>query len=371
MTDSINTIVIGAGVVGLAVARALALEGREVVVLEKNAGIGEETSSRNSEVIHAGIYYPTGTLKQRLCVAGKQALYAFCAEKNVPHARIGKLIVAADAAQSGYLATLAARGAENGVHDLRLIDAAELHALEPAVTGVAALYSPSTGIVDTHALMHALQADLEAADGVVALRSLVTAARARHAELRLTIDSAGEDVELAASIVVNCAGLSSLQLARVWPAPGELPSEPESYAKGNYFDYAGRNPFAHLIYPLPAPGGLGIHATLDLGGHLRFGPDVEWTTAPTYDVDEARAERFHEAITAYWPGVERERLRAAYAGVRPKIVGPGQANADFMIRERRCEGGARVVDLLGIESPGLTASLAIGDYVASMLRADS
>jgi len=371
MTDSINTIVIGAGVVGLAVARALALDGREVVVLEQHAGIGEESSSRNSEVIHAGIYYPTGTLKQRLCVAGKQALYAFCNEKNVPHARIGKLIVAADAAQSEYLTKLAARGADNGVHDLRLIDAAELHALEPELTGVAALYSPSTGIVDTHALMNALQADLEAADGVVALRSRVTGARASGATLQLTIDSAGEAIELAAATVINCAGLSSLRLAHAWPAPGELPPEPSAYAKGNYFDYTGRSPFEHLIYPLPAPGGLGIHATLDLGGRLRFGPDVEWIRTPAYDVDPDRADSFYEAIAAYWPGVERERLRAAYAGIRPKIAGPGEPNADFVIRRRVCDGGACVVDLLGIESPGLTAALAIGAHVAAMLRAQS
>jgi L-2-hydroxyglutarate oxidase LhgO len=367
MTDSINTIVIGAGVVGLAVGRALARAGREIVVLERNSGIGEETSGRNSEVVHAGIYYPTGSLKQKLCVAGRHALYEFCAEKHVPYARIGKLIVAGDSAQSATLAELASRGAHNGVDDLRLLDAEEMRRLEPAIKGEAALHSPSTGIVDTHALMLALQADLESAGGVVALQTQVTGADATGTKLHLRVRSSGEEMTLAASTIVNCAGLSALSLARMWPAPGDLPPQVTQYAKGNYFTYTGQNPFGRLIYPLPAPGGLGIHATLDLAARLRFGPDVEWTSDLDYDVDPQRAASFHAAIATYWPQVEMSRLRPAYAGIRPKIVGPGERSADFMILKRTCDGGADVIDLLGIESPGLTAALAIGDHVATMI----
>ena len=367
MTHSINTLVIGAGVVGLAIARSLSENGRSVYVIEKNTAIGQETSSRNSEVIHAGIHYPPDSLKARLCVTGKEALYRYCAEKHIAHERIGKLIVAVSAEQVERLHSIVAQARRNGVLDLAFLDQAALKLREPNLSGVAALHSPSTGILDTHAFMLALQADIESAGGEVALRSNLVDTVPTEQGIRCDIDFDGERDQLVAKEVINSAGLHAAELASMLSqdAPGSIPEY--YFAKGNYFDYAGPTPFSQLVYPLPMAGGLGIHATLDLAHRLRFGPDVEWVDSPDYQVDPARAQQFVAAIREYWPDVEAARLRPAYAGVRPKLAAPGAPAADFRIEKRALGANAVTVQLLGIESPGLTASLAIGDYVRSLL----
>jgi L-2-hydroxyglutarate oxidase LhgO len=372
MSDVVDTVVIGAGVVGLAVARELAQRGREVIVLEKNRSIGEETSARNSEVIHAGIYYPTGSLKARLCVEGRRALYAYCEQKGIAHRRCGKLIVATQDAQRAKLDALRRTALGSGVADLEPLDARAVETLEPAVRAVAGLWSPSTGIVDSHALMLAYSGDLERAGGSIALRARCEGAARDGNLLRLACDVDGDATELCARIVVNAAGLHALDVARSIALPGlELPQP--RYAKGNYFVCQGKSPFAHLVYPVPEDGGLGIHATLDLAGRTRFGPNVEWLPAGTraaeldYAVDPRLAATFYAAIKTYWPGISDGSLEPAYSGVRPKINGPGEPAADFAIHAQTPPGAPRVVHLLGIESPGLTASLAIAAHVASLL----
>lgn len=368
MTETVDTVVVGAGVVGLAIARRLALSGREVIVLEKNARIGEETSSRNSEVIHAGIYYAEESLKARLCVAGKQQLYAYCGEKGIPHARCGKLIVAADTAQASKLDALVGRARANGVDDLQRKSRAELERLEPELAVEAALFSPSTGIIDVHGLMLALEGDLEAAGGRVALLSTLRSGRAAPDGIALEIaDDTGAETELVARTLVNAAGLHAACVAAVIEGEPAPPLPTLRYAKGSYFIYEGPSPFRHLIYPLPQDGGLGVHATLDLAGRLRFGPDVEWVDTIDYELDPARGEAFYAAVRSYWPGLPDGRLKPGYAGVRPKLQGPGEPPADFYIGEPAEVGGGRVLHLLGIESPGLTASLAIADHVADKL----
>ena len=374
MSDVVDSVVIGAGVVGLAIARELALAGREVVVLEKNRAIGEETSARNSEVIHGGIYYPTGSLKARLCVDGRRRLYAYCAEKGIAHRRCGKVIVAAHEAQRAKLEALRRTAESNGVADLAWLDARKIAALEPEVRAVAGLWSPSTGIVDSHALMLALLGDLEAAGGSLALRARVTAGGQDGEVVRLACDVDGDATELRARVVVNAGGLHALDVARLLALPGPPLPEPR-YAKGNYFVCHGKSPFAHLVYPVPEDGGLGIHATLDLAGRTRFGPNVQWLPAGTraadldYAVDPRLAATFYGAIRTYWPGIPDGSLEPAYAGVRPKISGPGEPAADFAIRSLVAPGLPRVVQLFGIESPGLTASLAIAAHVAALVDA--
>lgn len=349
--------------VGLAIGRALALDGREVIVLEKNQAIGAETSSRSSEVIHAGIYYTPGSLKAHLCVEGRQRLYAYCGEKSIPHRRCGKVIVAVSDLQNRKLEALDATARANGVDDLRWLDRRELHDLEPAVVGTAGLLSPSSGIVDSHQLMLALQGDLEDAGGTVALRSKMTAARYSREGIRVRVETEGETTELTASTVVNAAGLHATAVAlSIGDAPpGRIPET--RYAKGNYFVYAGRSPFRHLLYPLPEDGGLGVHATIDLAGRTRFGPDVEWSETIDYSLDPRRADKFYTAVRRYWPALPEGSLRPGYVGVRPKLSGPGTPPADFEIEALGEAGAAQIVHLFGIESPGLTASLAIGDYV--------
>jgi L-2-hydroxyglutarate oxidase LhgO len=374
MSDSVDTVVIGAGVVGLAIARALALAGREVVVLEKNRNIGEETSSRNSEVIHAGLYYPTGSLKANLCVDGKQLLYAYCESKAVEHRRCGKLIVATGEPQRTLLEAVRRSAERNGVTDLEWLDESDVHALEPEVCGVAGLWSPSTGIVDSHALMRALLGDLESAGGSVAVLARCREGVRDRDRLRLVCDAEGQPVELSARTVVNSAGLHALDVARSFVGLPDAALPTPRYAKGNYFVYAGKSPFSHLVYPLPEDGGLGVHATLDLSGRARFGPNVEWLAAGTratdldYAVDARLADRFYAAIRTYWPGLPDGGLEPSYAGVRPKINGPGEAPADFAIHALTAEGFPKVVQLFGIESPGLTASLALAAHVAGILE---
>jgi L-2-hydroxyglutarate oxidase LhgO len=362
--DSVEAVVIGAGIVGLAVARALALAGREVVILEAEDAIGTHTSSRNSEVIHAGIYYPRGSLKARTCVEGKERLYRYAVERGIPHRRSGKLIVATDQAQLGELEAIQRRAHANGVTDVVWMSREQAVALEPELHCVAALYSPSTGIVDSHALMLAYLGDAEAAGAMLALRSRLEGAAARAGGFELRV--AGADAVRCARLV-NCAGLTAPGVARrIEGYPAALAPR-ELYAKGNYYSLARRAPFSRLIYPVPEPGGLGVHITLDLAGQARFGPDVEWTDRIDYGVDPRRAERFYGAIRRYWPGLPEGALAPGYAGIRPKTSGPGEPPADFIVQGPREHGVPGLVHLFGIESPGLTASLALADTVAARL----
>jgi L-2-hydroxyglutarate oxidase LhgO len=361
-----DAIVIGAGVVGLAVARALALAGREVIVLEAAEAIGTETSSRNSEVIHAGIYYPPGSLKTRMCIAGKLALYRFCDEHGVPHRRCGKLLVATHERQLPKLAAIKRQADASGVTDLAALTAAEARALEPELRCVAAYLSPSTGVIDSHALMLALQGDAEARGAMIAFRSPVTGGAVREGGVELEVGGASPSAVVART-VVNCAGLRAQKLAAALAGfpPAHVP--PTYYAKGNYYSLSGRSPFSRLVYPMPNDAGLGVHITLDLAGQARFGPDVEWIDRIDYDVDPRRAAGFYAAIREYWPGLKDGSLAPGYAGVRPKLVGPGAPAADFVISGPRDHGVPGLVNLFGIESPGLTAALAIAEHVRELL----
>jgi L-2-hydroxyglutarate oxidase LhgO len=366
--DRVDTVVVGAGVVGLALARALALAGREVVIVEAEDAIGTHTSSRNSEVIHAGIYYPKGSLKARACVAGRERLYAYCAEHGVPHRRCGKLIVAADEAQVPELENILARAHANGAGDVVRIGAAEARALEPEVRCADALLSPSTGIIDSHALMLAYLGDAQAAGAMLALKSPLQRGVARAQGIELHV--AGAEPILARA-VVNSAGLRAPSIARAIQGYPEALAPRELYAKGNYYSLARRAPFSRLVYPVPEPGGLGVHVTLDLAGQARFGPDVEWVDSIDYRVDPGRAARFYSAIRRYWPGLPDGALEPGYAGIRPKISGPGEPAADFIVQGPREHGVPGLVNLFGIESPGLTASLALADDVAALLTEPS
>ena len=368
--EQIDTVVIGAGVVGLAVGRALALEGHEVMVLESENAIGTGTSSRNSEVIHAGIYYPTGSLKARLCVQGKEMLYAYCDKRGVAHKRLGKLIVATSPEQVHELDGILAKAAANGVHDLRKISQAEARALEPALACEAALLSPSTGVIDSHGLMLSLQGDMENAGGLLALVSPV-----QHIGLQLGTAThpicvrTQDGTELACKVLVNAAGLNAVAMARCMDGldPTLLPHA--HYAKGNYFTLAGKAPFSRLIYPVPEKAGLGVHLTLDLGGQAKFGPDVQWVNDPTdLQVDSHRGDAFYAEVRKYWPDLADGALQAGYAGMRPKIHAPHEAAADFMIQGPAEHGVPGLVNLLGIESPGLTSSLAMAAEVCARLR---
>lgn len=366
MSESVDCVVIGAGVVGLAVARALAMRGREVLVLEAAHAIGTGTSSRNSEVIHAGIYYPQGSLKARLCVQGKQLLYAYCEERGIAHRRCGKLIVATSAQQRGQLLAIAEHARANGVDDLELLTAAQAAALEPALQCVAALLSPGTGIIDSHGLMLSLLGDVENHGGALALQSPVEKAVCTADGIALW---AADGTQLLARTVVNAAGLYAPALAGRFEGLAADYVPRAHYAKGNYFTLSGRAPFTRLIYPVPEAAGLGVHLTLDLGGQAKFGPDVEWVDGPgDLCVDPARCVGFYDEVRKYWPGLADDSLAAGYAGIRPKISGPGEPSADFMIQGPRVHGVQGLVNLFGIESPGLTSSLAIGEHTAGLLE---
>ena len=364
--DRVECVVVGAGVIGLAVARRLALAGREVIVLEATGDIGNGTSSRNSEVIHAGIYYPTGSLMARLCVSGKHALYDYCESHGVPHKRCGKLIVATTPDESTRLEAIRQQAAANGVGDLALLNGGEARALEPALACDAALLSPSTGIIDSHAYMLALRGDAEDHGAACAFEAPLRYAEATNESF--TLDIGGDAaMTLRCDTLINAAGLEAVATARnIGGMPREL--VPQAYlAKGNYFSCSARTPFAHLIYPVPEPGGLGVHLTLDMAGQARFGPDVEWVETLDYAVDPKRAERFYPAIRRYWPSLPDGALMPSYSGIRPKIVPPAIARQDFVIQGPRDHGVAGLINLFGIESPGLTASLAIADVVAELI----
>ena len=366
MTESIDCVVVGAGVVGLAIARALATSGREVIVLEAADAIGTGTSSRNSEVLHAGIYYATGSLKASLCVAGQAALYRYCAEKDVPHRRTGKIIVAHSAAQVPTLNKYAAVAAANGVRDLQLLSTEEVRRLEPEIRCAAGLLSPSTGIIDSHGLMLAYVADLERAGGVVVLKSPVVSGELHKDGVLLNVGGATPS-SLLSRMVVNAAGLDAQAVSRAIAGvqPDLVP--PRYLARGHYFTLSGANPFNRLVYPLANAAGLGVHVTLDLAGRARFGPDVQWIDTVDYSFPAGLAASFAAAISDYFPSIDEARLQPAYTGIRPKLVRDGQAAADFCIRGPREHGGPYVA-LYGIESPGLTSSLALARYVEQMLQ---
>ena len=365
MADAVDCVVVGAGVVGLAVARALALQGREVMVLESADAIGTGISSRNSEVIHAGIYYPTDSLKAKLCVRGRDMLYAYCTERNVPHRRCGKLLVATSPGQLSSLESIQARALANGVLDLRWLGRHDAQAMEPALECVAALFSPSTGIVDSHALMLALQGDLEHAGGLVALKSPL--ARAEWALDAINLE-AFDGTRLRARTVVNAAGLHAPALARRFAGLGVDHVPHARCAKGSYFTLSGKAPFSRLIYPVPEAAGLGVHLTLDLGGQAKFGPDVQWVDSPDdLLVDPARGDAFYAEVRKYWPALRDGALAPGYAGMRPKIHGPDEPAADFVIQGPSVHGIPGLVNLFGIESPGLTSSLAIAEHVAALV----
>jgi L-2-hydroxyglutarate oxidase LhgO len=363
--ETADCIVVGAGVVGLAVARTMAAAGREVLVLEAEAHIGEHTSSRNSEVIHAGLYYKKGTLRQHLFPRAPQLMYAYCVEHGVPHKRLGKLVVARRAEEIEPLRHHMVHATEAGLDDLKWLEPDEARQLEPNLSCHAAYLSPSSGIVDSHSLMLAYQAELEHHGGTLALRAPVTGGEVTSQGIRVEVGGA-EPMTLMCKTLINCAGHGAPPLAR---ALAGLPEKfvPKGYfRRGVYFSVTGR-PFKRLIYPMHGPGGMDIHAVIDLAGNVRFGPDVEWVDRLDYSVDPSRAEAFYRSIRTFWPGLPDHALSPAYAGIRPKITGPNETPADFVIQGPRDHGIASLVNLFGIESPGLTSSLAIGEYVAKML----
>jgi L-2-hydroxyglutarate oxidase LhgO len=360
--ERVDCVVAGAGVVGLAVARALALAGREVIILEAADSIGTETSSRNSEVIHAGIYYPAGSLMARCCVAGRRALYAYCAQHGVPHANCGKLIVATNAQENAMLAGIKRRAEANGVEGMRVLGADEAMALEPSLSCTSALLSPTTGIIDSHAFMLALQGDAETAGAVTAFFSPVIAGRVVRGGIEIDVGGA-DPMTLRCRLLVNSTGLHAPGLAAriAGMPPDRIPTA--YYAKGNYFTLSGRSPFSRLIYPVPVPGGLGVHLTIDLAGQARFGPDVQWIDTIDYTVDPARSAGFYAAVRKYWPALKDGALQPGYAGIRPKITPPGAPGQDFVVQGPQTHGVPGLINLFGIESPGLTASLALADHV--------
>ena len=365
--EEVDCVVIGAGVVGLAVARALALSGREVIILEAAEAIGTETSSRNSEVIHAGIYYPANSLMARFCVAGRRALYRYCEAKGVPHRNCGKLIVATNAQEDAMLAGIKQRAEANGVEGMRILTAAEAIALEPNLACTSALLSPTTGIIDSHGFMLALQGDAENAGAVSVFHSPVLGGRIQDRHIEIDVGGA-DPMTLRCRLLVNSAGLHAPDLANrlLGMPPDRVPTA--YYAKGNYFTLTGRAPFTRLIYPVPVPGGLGVHLTIDMGGQAKFGPDVEWIDEIEYSVDPRRSESFYAAVRKYWPALKDGALQPGYAGIRPKIVPKGALAQDFVVQGPQTHGVSGLINLFGIESPGLTAALAIADHAVELSR---
>lgn len=361
--DRIEAAVIGAGVVGLAIARALARAGKSVIVLEREARFGTGISARNSEVIHAGLHYPHGSHKQRLCIAGKRLLYDYCASHHVPHRRCGKLTFAAGESERARLEAIAVHVRESGAdEELAWLEGDEVARIEPAVNCTAALLSPSSGIVDCHALMLSLLGEAEDRGAVLACHAPVERIERAGDCWRLHVGG----TRLEARIVVNAAGLDAQAVAAAVDALDRAHIPPRYFAKGSYFAYSGKVPFTHLIYPVPVKGGLGTHLTLDMAGQARFGPDVEWIDQPDFNVDPARKPRFVEAARRIWPQIDPERLQPAYSGIRPKLAGPGEPDADFVIQGAETHGLSGLINLFGIESPGLTSSLAIAEHVAAL-----
>ena len=363
--EKVDCVVVGAGVVGIAVARALALAGRDVIVLDAAEGIGTGTSSRNSEVIHAGIYYPKHSLMARLCVDGRKMLYRYCAERGVPFINCGKLIVATSADEASRLAAIQARAEANGVNGMRQLSAGEACSLEPNLACTAALLSPTTGIIDSHAYMLALQGDAEAAGAVFVFHSPVSGGRVVDGAVEVVVGGS-DPMTLSCGLLVNSAGLHAPDLAQAITGFPRQFVPTAHYAKGNYFTLDGRSPFSRLIYPVPVAGGLGVHLTIDLGNQARFGPDVEWIDSIDYSVDPHRSASFYAAVRRYWPGLKDGALKPGYCGIRPKLSPSGAPAADFMIQGPQRHGTPGIINLFGIESPGLTASMALADLVVDM-----
>lgn len=370
LSEHVDCIVIGAGVIGLAVARELQLSGRDVVLLEKANAVGTETSSRNSEVIHAGIYYPERSLKAELCVLGRKMLYEYCIDRSVSVQRYGKLIVATDESQVSRLNKIYAQGHKNGVDDLQIVDAKTLDILYPELNGVAAIKSPSTGVVNSHELMLSLLGDFENAGGTLALNSPVTGGEITDNKVTVHINCVPK-MSLTADTVINCAGLWATEIAHsiVGMPPTHIPKT--YYAKGSYFAYDGKTPFDTLVYPIPFVGGLGIHLTLDMTGAARFGPDIEWTEHIDYNVNDAAHENFVRSIRTYWPSVDPSKLHTSYAGVRPKIVPPSIGDQDYLISTPVVHGVKGLYHLFGFDSPGLTSCLSIAHHLNNLIMARS
>ena len=364
--EQVDAVVVGAGVVGLAVARALAMAGVETIVVEAADMIGTGTSSRNSEVIHAGIYYPTGSLKARTCVAGKTMLYAYAEEKGVPYRRCGKLIVATSEAQNRTLEQIKAKAAANGVGDLTWLSPEDVRTLEPEVACTGALLSPSTGIIDSHSLMLAYQGDAEDHGAFLAFNAPFL--RGRVADDGFVLEIGGDEpMTLKCGMLINAAGLFAPEITSKMDGLDRAFVPKAHFAKGNYYTMMGARPFKHLVYPVPEEGGLGVHVTIDLGGQVKFGPDVEWIDELNYDVDPRRADGFYDAIRSYYPGLKDGTIEPGYAGIRPKLSGKGEPAADFVVQGPADHGVPGLVNLLGIESPGLTASMAIAGQVLEQL----
>lgn len=360
----VECVVIGAGVVGLAIGRALALSGRDVIVLEKYLKTGQETSSRNSEVIHAGIYYPRGSLKAELCLHGRELLYAYCDSHRVSHRKIGKLIVATDESQHKALEDVFAKGVANGVDDLSFVSGAELEEMEPELKATKAILSPSTGIISCHELMMAYQADFESCGGVIALGCEVVAGRRIEGGFELCL---ADNEVITCRELINSAGLHAQSLSRAIDGIPPTSVPPTFYSKGCYFSLRGKAPFSRLVYPLPNEEGLGVHLTLDLAGAARFGPDTAWVEKIDYVMDCSRVEEFYNSIQRYYPKIQLQDLNPDYSGIRPKVVGPGERAADFNICGEEAHGVKGFVGLYGMESPGLTCSMAIAEAVVRRL----
>ena len=368
--DTVDCIIAGAGVIGLAIARETARMGLETIIVEAADAIGTETSSRNSEVIHAGIYYPQGSLKAQLCVSGREKLYAYAQDRGVPHKRCGKLIVATQDNQEAALAAIVQRAQACGVGDLRMLSAAEAQAMEPSLSCTSAILSPSTGIVDSHALMLAYLGEAEEHGAFLSLNTKIVSGQIEPGEIRLQTHDAtsGSDYEISARHFINAAGLSANAIARKLEGLDPKFVPPLHYARGNYFSVTGRPAFSRLIYPVPEPGGLGVHLTLDLNGSMRFGPDVEWIDEIDYRVNPARADHFYGEIRKYWRDLADGSLQPTYSGIRPKLSAPGKPAADFVIQGPEVHGVPGLINLFGIESPGLTSSLAIAERAVSTLK---
>ncbi|MBK7674991.1 MAG: NAD(P)/FAD-dependent oxidoreductase [Candidatus Accumulibacter sp.] len=369
MSFSVDAVVIGAGVVGLACARRLTMAGLETVLLERERHFGQGISSRNSEVIHAGLYYRPGSLKAKLCRMGRERLYDYCKSRHVNHRRVGKWVVASSTGQLVALEQIASRAKANGCDEVSMIDGDYAASLEPELRCVAALSSPSTGIIDSHGLMTAFLGDFENAGGVLALCSSVESGEVGDNAIALNVHG-DESSTISARFIINAAGLDAPMVAeRIAGVPNHLIPR-RCFAKGSYFTLSGKSPFQRLIYPVPESGGLGVHLTLDLQGQARFGPDVEWIETPDYTVDSGKTERFLQAIKTYWPRCDKSRLQPGYAGVRPKLGTPAKFADDFVIQSSENHGIGGLVNLFGIESPGLTSCLAIADEVISRMGID-
>ena len=363
--DKVDCVVIGAGVIGLACARALACAGREVLILERETTFGSVTSARNSEVIHAGIYYPCDSLKAQLCIRGKAMLYQYAAERNIAHRQCGKIVVATDKTQIETLIKIRQQAESNGVFDARMLNVSEVAELEPSLSCVGALYSPSTGVVDSHALMVSLLADAQHEGALLVCRTEVQKLEPTNQGVVVTTGGLNA-TSIVADLVVNAAGLDAPDLVRPTLNNTTCVAPNAFYAKGMYFSLRGLAPFSHLVYPVPEPGGLGIHYTIDLNNRARFGPDIKWVSEKNYDVTESSTHEFYESIKRYWPSVRKEDLSPDYAGIRPKISGPNEPAADFVIQSPHEHGVRGLINLFGIESPGLTASMAIADCVVAI-----